>query len=469
MIPEFFASNKFDSDDREPSVWWEISLKQSLLSKLLVYTFTRPENSDDYGYGKPAVGLEVGFVHGDMRFWGIIFTMLLSQTFFNVVLAVIIYFVVVVPQLPLETSNAKENAAFPPKNAAVELKARPAPSASAYILCYGVVCPLVLYWPFLVVSYCGLRNTSFAFTVTATTSLILSFRCLEALYGTHPPYVANRGLWQFLLYSAAAIPFLYDDSTGLPVPITRKSFLSKLRRGFFVQLQTSLLFSLLIPFNYQVFPSRQIGTPMDLFYWGNLANAYLMASLTSLVMESSAMGLGLLFSTVFGIDTPPIHDSPITQSASPSEFWSRRWNSYVAQTLRRGVYLPLRLCGGFSPICSMIGTFAVSGFLHEFVLVVFRQVSNSKPTRDFGHFGFFLWCGIVIVLERLILRTRQAAVLQSMSRRLSPRFRSFLVVLTVLPLSFLFTDEYVSCGVYSDLAMGFPRVLVRLKPQSQAS
>jgi hypothetical protein len=56
----------------------------------------------------------------------------------------------------------------------------------------------------------------------------------------------------------------------MPVPLTRKEV--QARVGSFTSLfvQTALLYSLLIPNKYVLFPRREIRSLIDLFYWGNL-------------------------------------------------------------------------------------------------------------------------------------------------------------------------------------------------------
>ena len=187
-----------------------------------------------------------------------------------------------------------------------------------------------------------------------------------------------------------------------------------------------------------------------------------MASLTSLVLESGSLGLGILTSSLSGLSVIDFSDNPLTLSESPSDFWSRRWNKITQSGLRRGVYLPL-LQSGLSRSVSSLGTFLASGILHEYVLLIMKQRRGlpNNPTHtafdpNYGnHLRFFAWCGIVLWIEKL---TRRMAPVLWMQKHLPQPIRTALVLLTVLPIAHLFTDEYVASSFYSDLALGFVKI-----------
>jgi hypothetical protein len=99
------------------------------------------------------------------------------------------------------------------------------------------------------------------------------------------PSFAKESLSSFVLYYAGTLQVLMDAKTRRPVPFTRPIFVAKTKRFLTAFMQTSLLYSLLMPFDYSVAPRRDIRSVVDLFHWGNLVNAYLMALLTSVILE----------------------------------------------------------------------------------------------------------------------------------------------------------------------------------------
>lgn len=89
---------------------------------------------------------------------------------------------------------------------------------------------------------------------------------------------------------------------------------------FFPTLKSVLMYSILIPFQYQVV-SVERTTWMDVLSWRHIANNYLMAYLTSLCLECGSTGIGMGISAVTGIETMDLNVSPLTTSKSPSDFW----------------------------------------------------------------------------------------------------------------------------------------------------
>jgi hypothetical protein len=403
------------------------------MNTLFAKKFEVDERVPQFFFTVPNVG-SFGLISFDPMFWNQAFALLMMQSVINILAAIVIYTFIV----------------------------KKSGSASAYLIGYGVVCPLLVYIPFRIIEALDLRNIAFICSASLTIPSLLFFRCLEAMHQTLPSF-AKQSLGQFILYYASSLQFNFDPKTEMPVPLTRKEV--KARLGSFASLfvQTALLYSLLIPNDYVLFPRREIRSLTDLFYWGNLCNNYLMAYLTGIALESGATGLGLLTSLISGMSTMEISDSPLTRSTSPSDFWGQRWDRIIGSGLRRGVFRPVRQWG-FSRPFAVLATFAASGILHEYVLVVLAVRGHRHNGEDdepyapvFGkQFCFFAWNAVVILLEHAI---EGHSIIQWMEVNLSTPVRTALVLMTVLPIAFMFTDEYVACGFYSDISMGFPKVV----------
>ena len=349
---------------------------------------------------------------------------------------------------------------------------------------------------------------------------------------------SSSSLTQFLMYYSSSIQFELDPVKGTPIPFRTTR---QLKRKFFqfatLFVQTSLTYSLLLSFDYRLFPPPAPSSPcerqdminilLDLFHWGNLLNNYMVAALTGLCLEctffntkhlmvdfhliavycfilchrspcflatnfahhvivsvlrllwrllyvtAGACGLGLMISCITGVSTLNFSDAPLTQSSSPSDFWGRRWNRLTGPALRRGVYEPLRKCLHLNTHMAASLTFLASGLLHEYVLLVLsrrRGVPNAPPSfiegnknindsafffvPNYGrHLLFFTWCLITLLGERFLGRYLTWCPSKG-------PLRTFLVLMTTLPLAHLFTDEYVACSFYNDISLGFPKVLL---------
>jgi hypothetical protein len=396
-------ANKFDDDVREPEIF-----------------FTVPYGGGTYGI----TGV-------DPMFWVQITVMVIMlESVVNVAAAVVVYILIV--------------------------KRRG--SISAYLVGYGFVCPALLYLPFYLIHLLDLRNTTFKLA-SAAGPILMVFRTLEAMYGTVPTF-AKQSMGSFILYYIATVQIEFDSKTHKLVPALRSDLVRKAIRCNFLFLQTVVVLSILISYNYRAFPSRQIQSPADLFYWGNLCNNYLMAFLTSLCLEAGSTAIGLIISLLSGISTVELNDSPLTKATSPSDFWGKRWNKLVSSAMKRGVFVPLRMAS-FSRPTAALATFAASGLIHEYILIL-MAINTEKdqqviPLINYGHqLAFFLWNGTVLILEHLL---KGHAVVTWMQTHFPAPIRTALVILTVLPVSMLFTEAYVDFGFYADYALGFPRLI----------
>ena len=81
----------------------------------------------------------------------------------------------------------------------------------------------------------------------------------------------------------------------------------------------------------------------------------------------------------------------VLRAYSPADFW-RRWNRPMYRWLLENVYKPLG--GRRNPHLAMLGAFAVSGLLHEYLFGVTLRHVTGYPT------AFFLLHGLAAVLTR---------------------------------------------------------------------
>lgn len=173
--------------------------------------------------------------------------------------------------------------------------------------------------------------------------------------------------------------------------------------------------------------------------------------------------MGILTSLCTGMTMQNFSESPMTQSSSPSDFWGNRWDRPVASGLKRGVFVPLRKIGCHRHVAAIL-TFVISGFIHEYILLLMTRRHGTRynnplqkayqPTLG-NQFLFFAWNGIVLLLERTLAGQ---PMIEWMKCNLPKPIRTAFVLLTVLPVAHLFTDEYVNSSFYGDAAFAFPRI-----------
>ena len=142
----------------------------------------------------------------------------------------------------------------------------------------------------------------------------------------------------------------------------------------------------------------------------------------------------------------------------------RNWQglgSWRTPRPQRSIYKPVRR--SFPSWVAAACAFIVSGLLHEFVLMIialkakhYPEIGNGYVPRWGNHMLFFLWNGVLIVLEYTV---RDQPLIQWMSKNLPRPVITCLVIMMVLPMAHLFTDEYVRSGFYDDFAVGCPTVV----------
>ncbi|CAA2935335.1 probable long-chain-alcohol O-fatty-acyltransferase 5 [Olea europaea var. sylvestris] len=100
-----------------------------------------------------------------------------------------------------------------------------------------------------------------------------------------------------------------------------------------------------------------------------------------------------------GLELEPPSDEPYL-STSLQEFWGRRWNLIVTNTLRHTVYKPVRsasatvLGNNLAPLVAVVATFIVSGLMHE---LLFYYVTRVSPSWEMTL--FFVLHGVCVVVE----------------------------------------------------------------------
>jgi len=173
----------------------------------------------------------------------------------------------------------------------------------------------------------------------------------------------------------------------------------------------------------------------------------------------------LVITLLSGKKIKDMQNDPLFSSMSPSEFWGKRWNKPIQTCLKNGVYRPIRK---FCPtIVAFYTTFLASGLLHEYVLYIFSLlvVNSVNENRKFisAQYGnqtcFFLWNATIIILEHTVNNARAfKTIIGSLPKKLVP----FLVLMTVLPISHWFTDEYVRLQFFKHYSVAIP-VLVLIE------
>ena len=396
----------------------------------------------------------IGLIPLDVGFWASTFVLLLIQTWMNVMVAMLTFRYIV--QQPTASTR--------------------------YLLCYGILIPIFVSLPPMLYSVINFDNVALMLCLCGAIPVLMTLRVLQATHEQLPAYAAQN-MTNLMLYFASPLQIQFDSMTQHPVLLTRTMAWTKFKAFVLVFVQTSFLYSLLLPNNYRVCTPQPISlyTLWNLYNVRNLVNGFLMASLTSLVLDGGASGLGLIMSLLSGLAMEDFSRSPLSQSTSPSDFWSYRWDRPVQDAIRRGCFQPLKTVAKMTPLGAAWTTFWISGLLHEYIMWImsFRQptLPHQPPYQPYvgSQWAFFIWNGIVLLLERWLMKQKKEMtttkkdtktsqqplsvvfwLLDTIQQYLPQSCQTALVLLTVLPVAHWFTNEYIRSGFYSDAAWGFP-------------
>ena len=209
-------------------------------------------------------------------------------------------------------------------------------STFAYLLCWGFILPFAVILPFYLISFFDVRNRAVLVSTAATPTLV-TFRCLEALYGFSPHSVEDS-LFNYCMYYSSVIEFVFDKNTRSPAIATMGDVVKKGKSFMMNLIVVSLLLSFMEVHEYQPFDINEstiqddsglLRNTMRYVQPGHVANNFFSAVLTSSTVATGTAAFGFAICGLAGILTLDVFDSPMFKSTSVSDFWGRRWNRLV--------------------------------------------------------------------------------------------------------------------------------------------
>eukprot|EP00531_Pseudo-nitzschia_arenysensis_P010754 CAMPEP_0116136602 /NCGR_PEP_ID=MMETSP0329-20121206/11812_1 /TAXON_ID=697910 /ORGANISM="Pseudo-nitzschia arenysensis, Strain B593" /LENGTH=408 /DNA_ID=CAMNT_0003631481 /DNA_START=61 /DNA_END=1287 /DNA_ORIENTATION=+ len=325
---------------------------------------------------------------------------------------------------------------------------------SSYILGWGFIIPLSVYLPFYLLKALDMRNKVLCLGSSTAMSVIF-FRCIEAMYGTSPPFV-ELSLSNYCSYYQSMVPFVWNSKTKKIEKITAGKLLRSLteRLIMFVGLSIYQIHYDYMPFEDTVSFTNFSITP-DLLSPGHLCNSYLMTVLFYLAL-SNLFELSAFGTNAKGNVAEKLFDSPLTKSRTPTEFWTKRWNRMVHKLLKGGIFEPSKLCFQ-SKAAAMFITFVTSGLYHEYVWVtVFydedRPCTEGEKCYEF-QFGrvtaFFAYTGMIMLLERPM---KKLSVIKWMSSNLPTLVIAQLLV-CLHTLVKWYGGDWIEGGLFDDFSI----------------
>lgn len=260
--------------------------------------------------------------------------------------------------------------------------------------------PVWIWGPKYAMDVLGVQNKVLRFSLCVIFPTLNIFRLFEAFFGFVPTW-ACQSIEAYSLYLSCPAIVRISPQTGMPIAATPQEVLYRFGKFLLYLTGTGMYLSCFLIGSKQVaetpsfFPTIATWKPVpqDWYSWNSLwnvhqwkdsiFNSYLMLSLLVCFMEILAMTLGISP----GVSVEESSLNPIFGCNSPSDFWGKRWNRIVHDSLKGGVYKPFR-CMGYPPLVAVLATFMASGLFHEWILPV---VMSDYQYRHGPAMCFFLW------------------------------------------------------------------------------
>lgn len=343
---------------------------------------------------------------------------------------------------------------------------------TAFLVGFGAVIPFCILFPYSYVAFTGVQNMSVRFTLCLPL-VLYAFKCLEAMFG-FTPFGAKASLRSFCMYYAAPAELISDRKTGRVLSATKEDIIRNSFSSAWTMIFITILLSVFSPFGYEPFYSnaREFDEGISvsaILHPGHLGNCFLAAMLFQLCLALSGAGFGVAVQLATGHKVIETMRNPMLEATSSSDFWGRRWNVLIHGILKRGVYKPVRKYS--SGAIALLAAFLASSLFHEWlihVVVMFHRtgsakmiIDNSCPRPAYSprigsNSAFFMWNGLVMLIEKLIGRSVHV---QAVGRALPRPVVTLLIIMTALPVAHWFANPYIKSGFFFDYQAGFPMIV----------
>jgi len=336
-------------------------------------------------------------------------------------------------------------------------------SSSSYLVGYGIIIPAVLAFPYVVISWLGIRNIMVRFVFYLPT--LITFRVLEAMHCSQEDVPsAEASVSNYVLFYSCLVEVKYDAETTKPLSLTEAEIVKRLWRIASQYVMLGILYSLVLqssfaPFDVPTEAHTLDHSLTDLLHLGHLGNNLVGAYLMFLTLSFSQSAVAFAVN-IFGFKTVDVMRNPLLESTSPSDFWSHRWNQVIHSMLKRGIFKPM--ARSFPRAIAVGVTFFVSGLLHEYVwsFIFFQHDDIERFRPGYGKsMVFFAYNGLVMCIENFVAHW---PLFQMMKNTLPIPVITHLVLLTALPCGHLFTGDLIKGGYFTDFAVALP-LIVRLE------
>lgn len=165
-------------------------------------------------------------------------------------------------------------------------------STQGFLIGYGIVIPLSLWLPFIMVDWLDIRNVGIRLGFCSL-PMTVTLRCLEAMYGFVPSNDSSSqqqsSLWNYAVSVGFILRPMLDKKTGQMIPLNRKLFMETLQRHLFWMGAFGLAFHATRPSGFYPFPTAVVAHKTVIYFeLGHLYNTFVQAGTYNIVQTFSS-------------------------------------------------------------------------------------------------------------------------------------------------------------------------------------
>lgn len=430
ILHNFLFQEKLDKEIREPFFTFRIH------DEIRMFLGIEPDSS--FGIFAPS-----------FTFWNHLLIILLIVTIYGIFTAWIVYKFILLP------------------NRASKIKS----IVSPHLLGYGFIIPITLVMPKIMLETLDIRNLLHRFIIIAIMPVLITFRTSEAVHGFTPPGTdSSFSHYAYYFASTLAPVYCHDSEKNITVEKPSKEKALKSVKYFLTYavitgLYVSLFGPSFQPLNCDIDANKSWAIFTDSCRSNIMVNNIVGAGLFQLYLTTLIYGVGVI-TILAGIDVniEETMKNPLLTATSPSDFWGRKWNLIVHGALKGGVFKPVYKYTSRS--LALFACFFASGLLHEYILLyLFKTHYVSRCFVDNGANGqcnvtfspttgkqtaFFLWNGVLVGIEMLIVKKGIFKKSRSFFAKLPALIKSFFIIMTAIPVSHWFLHCYIQTNLFSD-------------------
>jgi hypothetical protein len=339
-------------------------------------------------------------------------------------------------------------------------------SSLRVLLGWTVIIPSILMFPFILLRLYNIHSSALVIFLVYGMRMpsLQVLRTTAVMCGTCPSFV-RKSITDFMIYMLLPASYIpVDVLTEAPRKVSWSDLQQKCRKLLSLVTQTILLYSVLQPNNFRIYPGPDtMSSVSDMYHLGNLFHQATLLYLVTVTLEVGSMLLAILPSCATGYAVADTNQHPFTDSDCLSDYFLRQWELGLQDCLERGVYRPLRCFTNIQhQSIGIMANFIFRGIMHVYGVILLSYLQllpiHNNRWQDAAQCSmmFFLVTGTLVALESTPMGEE---IIEKLKDRLKPELlTAMLLFIVIYPLSGWYTTVFVQSGFFEDVSTMIPLI-----------